>query len=217
MKGKYKPYSEKTLINIIKEAKKKIPYYVRIERIIRDIPSPRIIIGPAKISNLRQVVVKKIKQEGWKCKCIRCREVKEKYDSKEKLYLFRKDYNASGGKEIFLTFENKERTKLYSLLRLRILSFSLRDLNDKYFLSVLENTAIIREIHTYGQSVPIAKKRKAPQHKGLGKKLIKEAEKIIKNEFKLKKIAAISGIGVRDYWRKLGYSLKDTYMLKDKI
>jgi elongator complex protein 3 len=218
LKGKYKPYSEKTLINIIKEAKKKIPYYVRIERIIRDIPSPKIITGPAKISNLRQVVVKIIKQEGWKCKCIRCREVKEKYNLKEKLYLFREDYNASGGKEILLTFENKERTKLYSLLRLRIPSQKPLTKTSlvwgKHFLSVLESAAIIREIHTYGQSVPIAKKKNAPQHKGLGKKLIKMAEKISEREFKLKKIAAISGVGVRDYWRKLGYSLRDTYMLK---
>jgi len=214
LKGKYKPYSEKTLINIIKEAKKKIPYYVRIERIIRDIPSPRIVTGPAKISNLRQVVVKKIKQEGWKCKCIRCREVKEKYNLKEKSYLFREDYNASGGKEIFLTFENKERTKLYSLLKLRIPSFYLRDSNDKYFLSVLENAAIIREIHTYGQSVPIAEKKQAPQHKGLGKKLIKIAEKISKKEFGLNKIAVISAIGTREYYRKFGYKLKESYMVK---
>ncbi len=206
-KGKYNPYSLKILIKILCEIKKDIPYYTRIERIIRDIPSPRIIKGPVKISNLREVVKKEMKEKNWECKCIRCREIKAKYDPKEKIYLFRNDYNASGAKEIFLSFENKKRNKLYSLLRLRIPS------NDKPVLSVLKNAALIREIHTYGQLVPISEKKTAPQHKGLGKKLIKEAERIIRNEFGLKKIAVISGVGARNYWRKFNYKLKDSYMV----
>ncbi|PJE69250.1 tRNA uridine(34) 5-carboxymethylaminomethyl modification radical SAM/GNAT enzyme Elp3, partial [Candidatus Shapirobacteria bacterium CG10_big_fil_rev_8_21_14_0_10_38_14] len=134
--------------------------------------------------------------------CIRCREVRENYNPKEKLYLFRQNYMASGGKEIFLSFENKNKTKLYSLLRLRITS---------------NNQAIIREVHTYGQLHPINRERFStisPQHKGLGKKLIKEAEKIAKKEFGLKKISAISGVGVRNYWKQLGYKLENTYMAK---
>ncbi|KKM24615.1 hypothetical protein LCGC14_1603360, partial [marine sediment metagenome] len=95
-KGKYNPYSLKILIKILCEIKKDIPYYTRIERIIRDIPSPRIIKGPVKISNLREVVKKEMKEKNWECKCIRCREIKAKYDPKEKIYLFRNDYNASG-------------------------------------------------------------------------------------------------------------------------
>jgi len=207
LKGKYKPYSEKTLIDIIKQAKKKIPYYVRIERIIRDIPSPRIITGPAKISNLRQVIAKEIKKEGWKCKCIRCREIKDKYNLEEKLYLHREDYEASEGKEIFLTFENKKRERLYSLLRLRITQ-------KKHFLPVLQDAAIIREIHTYGQLVPISERKLAPQHRGLGKKLIKKAEEIAKKEFGLDKIAVISAVGTREYYRKFSYKLRDSYMVK---
>lgn len=218
LKGKYKPYSKKTLINVIKKSKRQIPYYVRIERIARDIPSPKIVAGPAKITNLRQVIAGEMKKEGEKCKCIRCREVKQHYDAKEKIFLFREDYDASDGKEIFLTFENKNRGKLYSLLRLRIPSCVLQTLRDKppkkHFLPVLQNTAIIREVHTYGQQVPISKKKIAPQHRGLGKKLIYKAEKISKKEHGLKKIAAISGVGARDYWRKLGFRLKGTYMLK---
>jgi len=213
--GKYKPYTEKQLINLVKNIKKIIPYYVRIQRITRDIPAQSIIAGGAKISNLRQLVA-------GQCKCIRCREVRENYNPKEKLYLFRQDYQASDGKEIFLTFENKNREKLYSLLRLRLTS---------------QNTAIIRDLHTYGQLLPIDGCRKpiiSPQHRGLGKKLIQEAEKIAKKEFghshgririsrgrkaeralsACNKIAIISGIGVRDYYRQLGYKLKDTYMVK---
>ncbi|PIZ87790.1 MAG: tRNA uridine(34) 5-carboxymethylaminomethyl modification radical SAM/GNAT enzyme Elp3, partial [Candidatus Nealsonbacteria bacterium CG_4_10_14_0_2_um_filter_40_15] len=122
----------------------------------------------------------------------------------EKIYLFREDYSASDGKEIFLSFENKNRTKLYSLLRLRISS---------------ENKAIIREIHTYGQLHPIGESPTSllisPQHKGLGKRLIKEAEKITGKEYNLKNISVIAGIGARDYFRKSGYKLKDTYMVKN--
>ncbi|MFH1401389.1 MAG: tRNA uridine(34) 5-carboxymethylaminomethyl modification radical SAM/GNAT enzyme Elp3 [Parcubacteria group bacterium] len=197
--GKYKPYTEPQLVGLIKNIKKKIPHYVRIQRITRDIPSKSIIAGPAKISNLRQLLFQDMKKENWQCNCVRCREVKGGYDTKEKIYLFRQDYEASAGKEIFLSFENKNRKKLYSLLRLRI----------------NEDSAIIREIHTYGQLVPISKKQVAAQHQGLGKKLIQESEKIIKKEFKLKKITVISGIGARDYFRKLGYSLKETYMIKN--
>jgi elongator complex protein 3 len=215
-KGKYKPYSEKQLINLLKSIKKKIPYYVRIQRITRDIPSPKIIEGGAKISNLRQILAELMKKEGWQCHCIRCREVREKYNLKEKVYLFREDYYASGGKEIFLSFENKNRTKLYSLLRLRLPSFVFNKKENK-ILSIfpsLKESAIIREIHTFGELVPIGSKKLAPQHRGLGKKLIKEAEKIVKKEFGLNKIAVISGVGARQYWQKFGYKLKDTYMVK---
>jgi elongator complex protein 3 len=205
--GKYQPYTKAQLIDLIKSIKKKIPYYVRIQRINRDIPSNRIVVGGAKISNLRQILNKEMAKEGWHCKCIRCREVRENYNPKEKFYLFRQDYQASGGREIFLSFENKKRTKLYSLLRLKIPS-------QNFFISVLSNSAIIREVHTYGELVPFGQKKLAPQHSGLGKKLIKEAEKIAKREFGLNKIAVISGVGVRRYFSQLGYRLRDTYMVK---
>ncbi len=189
---KFKLYNKDKLVKLLVEIKKHIPYYVRIERIIRDIPSEYIIKGGVKTSNLREIVQKKVK-----CKCIRCREIKGDY-AKEKLSLFRQDYDASNSKEIFLSFENKDRTHLHSLLRLRI----------------LKDSAIIREVHTYGQMVPVSEKGKAVQHKGLGKKMIKEAEKIAKKEFNKNKMLIISGIGVRPYYRKLGYKLKDTYMTK---
>jgi len=219
LKGKYKPYSKEELIDLTKKIKLKIPYYVRIQRITRDIPSQYIIEGGAKISNLRQIVQEKMKNENLKCKCIRCREIREKYDPKEKVYLFRKDYKASEGKEIFLSFENKNRTKLFSFLRLRI---PLKGHNRVTtvtkvcpILLVLKNAALIREIQTFGEVVPPHQIWwGAPQHRGFGKKLIKEAEKIVKKEFGLKKIAVISGIGVRNYFSKLKYELRETYMIK---
>lgn len=210
--GQYQPYTEKQLINLIKSIKKIIPGYVRIQRIARDIPSANIIAGPAKISNLRQLIADKMKNENWSCRCIRCREVGARYDRREKLYLYRWDYQASGGWEIFLSFADYEQKKLYSLLRLRIPSSGHQPI-----FPILKHSALIREMHTYGRQLPIAEKSTfdfSPQHRGLGKKLLAAAEKIAKGEFGLNTIAVIAGIGARGYYRKLGFKLQETYMVK---
>lgn len=206
-KRNYKPYSNKRLIELLIEIKKNLPYWVRVARIQRDIPATKIEAG-CKISNLREVTKEEMEKRNLICKCIRCRQVKENYSLKEKAYFFREDYSASGGKEIFLSFENAQRTKLFSFLRLRI---------SPDFVSVfpiLKNAAIIREVQTFGEQVPIGEKGLSPQHRGFGKTLIKRAEEIAKKEFSLNKIFVISGIGARNYWRKLGYKLKNTYMFK---
>ncbi len=205
--GKYHPFREKDLIEIIKKVKKDIiPRYVRIQRLFRDIPSQSIIAG-SKISNLRENIVKEAKKEGWKCNCIRCREIKADYNPQEKLELFREDYSASGGKEVLLSVESSDRGRLFAILRLRKTSSP--------FLSTLKGAGVIREIHTYGQQLLIKNRDKtSPQHKGLGKKLIKIAERITKEEFKQDSIAVISGVGARDYWRNNGYRLRSTYMIK---
>ena len=210
-KGNYKPYSDKEIIELLIEIKGVLPYWVRMTRLFRDIPSPKIEAG-SKTSNIREVVQEEMRKRKLKCKCIRCREVREKYEPGEKIYLFREDYNASRGKEIFLSFENEERNKLFAFLRLRIPSQTLK--KEEHFISILENSTIIRELHTYGQQVPLESNEEAPQHKGLGKKLVKEAERITKTELGLSKITVISGVGVRDYYRKLGYELKDEYVIK---
>jgi len=214
-KGNYKPYSCKQLISLLIKIKSKLPYWTRVARIFRDIPVSKIE-GGCKISNLREIVQKELKKRKLKCKCIRCREVRERYDPKEKVYLFREDYEASDGKEIFLSFENKKREKLLAFLRVRIPSFVLEHKSSPlfHFLPVLKNAGLIREIHTYGQMLPLKERSLSPQHRGLGKKLVKEAEKIIKKEFHLSKVVVISGVGVREYWRKLGYRLYNTYMVK---
>jgi len=204
--GKFKPYTEKKLTRLLIEIKKTLPKWVRVERIIRDIPAQDIISG-SKTLNLREVVQKEMAKKGYKCQCVRCREVGSDYDAKEKVCLFRENYEASGGKEMFLSFENTPKTKLYALLRLRF--------------PVCKETsslqAFVRDLHTYGQMARIAYRGSSPvnsaQHRGLGKKLMAEAEKIAKSAG-YKSIAVISGVGVRPYYRKLGYKLKDTYMVK---
>lgn len=204
--GNYKPYSTKELIGLLIKTKTILPEWIRLARLFRDIPAPRIEAG-SKISNLREVIQKEMKEKGLSCNCIRCREIKADFDFNEKVFIFRENYRASGGKEVFLSFENKKRTKLFAFLRLRLPGNS--------FLPVIKNSAIIRELHTYGQQVPLKEKSCSAQHKGFGKKLINEAEKITKKEFKLLKITVISGVGARDYYKKLGYQLKDEYMTKN--
>jgi len=210
--GKYKPYSDKTLRKLIVDCKKHVPEYVRIIRLIRDIPKESIIAGNM-ITNLRQVM----QDYGAQCKCIRCREARDKkfkiQNSKFKII----KYRASGGEEYFLQYIDKTGKVLYGFCRLRLTKEvgPLTKGSDPLNLEV----ALIRELHVYGELVPIgtsagSTQAKKVQHTGLGKKLMKEAEKIAKeNEFK--RIAVISGVGVRDYYRKLGYKLKDSYMVKN--
>lgn len=230
---KYIPYTDEELIKLLIEIKKDLPEYVRVQRLIRDIPKENII-GGSTVSNLRQILQNSNKQQAQSnkknkplCQCIRCREIRE--EKKLAVKLKRIDYCASGGKEIFLQYVDKD-NKLYALLRLRIPSQIIKKFeikneklkinesicdNYRHWLKELDGCAIIREVHTYGPMLAVGKKnKKVSQHSGLGKKLIKEAEKITKEEFGLSKIAVISGIGVRAYYKKFGYNLKKLYMLK---
>ena len=230
-KGKYDALTDKQFEKLILQIKNEaIPPYVRIARLVRDVPATSIVAGPI-VSNLRQLIAHKSK-----CRCIRCREVGTDYDIKEKIILDRIDYRASDGKEIFLQYVSPDKKKLFALLRLRIpdchsrengnpvgkikfisLDSRLRG-NDKLYKSLpaLKEAAIIREVHTYGKIAEIdTVSKNSPQHIGLGKKLMAEAEKIAKREFGFTKIVVISGVGVRGYYRKLGYRKKETYMVKD--
>ncbi len=208
--GDYTPYSDKELVKLLLEIKKDIPTYVRIIRVIRDIPAESIIAG-SKISNLRQLLHDKMKKEGVECQCIRCREIRAKSFDVNDVKLVRKDYDASGGKEVFLSYEDVKQNKLISMLRLRIPSqiFEKR----KHFIRELNDSAIIREVHTYGEQTGIGQKGSV-QHLGFGRKLLAEAERITKDEYGLSKISVISGVGVREYYRKNGYDLVGTYIQK---
>jgi len=231
---KYRPYSEKQLIKLLLDIKRIIPPFVRIQRIIRDIPAGDIVAG-SKTSNLRQLINNSGKAQ---CQCIRCRETRRPLLPEDKIKLFRQDYQASGGREIFLSFASPDQKKLYALLRLRIPKYLLPEQamhlrgaskgikmafdyaasplrSGDNTLPILRNAALIRELHTYGQLVPIGDKSdKKAQHMGLGKQLMLEAERIVKKETSLKKIAVISGIGAREYYKKLGYRLMEEYMIK---
>jgi len=217
-KGKYFPYSDEKLIELVATVKNNLPSYVRIQRIMRDIPATLIEAG-CRHSNLRQLVQERLKENNQTCKCIRCREYgitkkKEIIDEKsfEDIKLYRLDYEASLGNEVFLSFENKLEEYLVGYIRLRKPSeYAHRpELNDG-------KTMIVREIKVVGELVPrnIKPNRYSQiQHRGYGKLLMENAERISFEEFDVKKLAVISGIGARDWFYEMGYKPDGVYVSK---
>lgn len=240
--GSYVPYAEKNLkdlIVVLKYYKQNIQPWVRIQRLVRDIPKKSIEAGYDKISNLRQVIQDEMKKEGKKCNCIRCFEIDDNIPYYPKLVV--REYNASYGKEYFISIEefdylglsymfyllkyyllkpfgyysfwngNSTRKSIIGFCRLRI------DKNPGGgYIKELKDCGLIREVHVYGSSICIGQDaQKHNQHKGYGKLLVNTAEQIIvKNG--LKKSAVIAGVGTREYYKnKCGYSLEGTYMIKN--
>jgi elongator complex protein 3 len=199
--GKYEPYDLDTMVDLMAEIKALVPGYVRISRVLRDIP-PQFITAGCKDS-LRGILRERLQRKGLECRCIRCREYGHRArDGREigEPHLVRMDYAASGGTEVFLSFEDEKET-LFGLLRLRIQS---------------DAAALIRELHTFGPEVPLSQQRMgAAQHRGVGKRLLEEAEGIAAGEFRSKKIVVLSGVGAREYYREAGYRAQGDYMVKE--
>jgi elongator complex protein 3 len=206
---KYIPYSDEEMLTVLTEAKKIVPKWVRIMRIQREITPNEIQAGP-KLGNLRQIIHKRLKDQGYSCKCIRCREagLSRKNTPSELLKLGREEYNSSKGREIFISFDDNDEI-IYGFLRLRKPS-ELAHRNE-----ITQNSCIVRELHVFGKSMKIGEhEENTIQHSGLGRKLMDEAEKISKEDFDAKKLLVISAIGTREYYKKLGYSLDGPYMSK---
>lgn len=215
--GEYQPQTDEELIQLLVEAKSEcIPRYVRIKRITRDIPSTIIVAGP-KISNLREVVWERLQILEKKCNCIRCREVglsKVKLDVEpalEDVKLCRLEYEASEGTEVFLSYEDVKRDILIGFLRLRVPSEHAHrnEVNDK-------SSVIVRELHVYGPLVRIGRNPTVEkwQHRGYGKMLLDEAERMGRERFDAKKILVTSGLGAKEYYRRRGYENEGPYVSK---
>ena len=203
--GGYEPYKEDELIQLLLKLKLMVPRYCRIMRIMREIPPAYLVAGTKRI-DLRKVLAEELIRQNKKCRCIRCREIgfveRGGNRADRRLKLSRINYSASKGKEIFLEFINKNDV-LFGLCRLRI----IKEWKNK--------TMLVRELHVYGRQLKLKEKGKEKgQHIGLGKRLMAEAEKIARKE-KCAEIKVISGIGVREYYRKLGYRLDGCYMVKE--
>jgi len=206
---KYTPYSDEEMLTVLTEVKKMVPKWVRIMRIQREITSSEIQAGP-KSGNLRQIIHKRLKDQGYSCKCIRCREagLSRKNMQTEFLKLNRQEYDSSNGREIFISFDDKDES-IYGFLRLRKPS-ELAHRNE-----ITQNSCIVRELHVFGKSIKIGNHEEdGIQHSGLGRKLMNEAEKISKEDFDATKLLVISAVGTREYYKKLGYSLDGPYMSK---
>jgi len=218
--GKFKPIREEEAVEIITYAKSIMPKWVRTSRIQRDIPA-NVIVDGVKKSNLGELVYKNLERLGIRCRCIRCREVghviykRGIYPDPENIKLCREDYSASGGHEIFLSFEDVKKDILIGYLRLRIPYKPFRpEIDDK--------TALVRQLHVCGQEQGLFRgsykeEEMLWQHRGYGRALLREAERIAREEFQMRKILVTSGIGVREYYRKLGYRRMGPYMGKELV
>lgn len=225
-KGKYKTYPYEKLFEALIKMKSATPRYCRISRLIRDIPAQHIITGN-KITNLRDYLKEEMEKRGIRCKCLRCCEIGhqdielQRKSIQKKPKLFIDSYKTRGGTEYFLSFcLNDNRNVVFSFLRLRLPDKKItEDKEDKVYemyglLPQVKNAALIRELHTYGALINIGlREAEASQHKGLGKKLMQEAEKIAEKA-RYKKMVVISGVGVRGYYKKFGYRKSGTYMVK---
>ncbi|MEM2250779.1 MAG: tRNA uridine(34) 5-carboxymethylaminomethyl modification radical SAM/GNAT enzyme Elp3 [Candidatus Hadarchaeales archaeon] len=208
-RGEFKPMTTEEAVELLTKIKQEIPAWVRIQRIQRDIPADLIEAG-VRAGNLRQIVKRRLEVEGKKCKCIRCREVGHAGVEPENLELFIERYEASGGEEVFLSIEDREKDVLLAILRLRVPS-------EHAHRPELKNATIVRELHVYGELVPVGLSAEEGewQHRGLGKTLLKEAERISEEEYGARKIAVLAGIGTREYYRKLGFRKDNVYMSKE--
>ncbi len=208
-RGEFTPYNAEEAAEVIAECKRFVPPYCRIMRIDRDIPTNLIAAGVEK-SNLREMVKGRLEEKGLKCNCIRCRETGlRKRDGKEtdwkSVALRRLDYSASKGKEVFLSFEDKN-DSLLGFLRLRLPYEPWRP-------EITSDTAGVRELHVFGEQMAIHQRKKdAVQHKRFGKMLLEEAGRIASEEWGCKKLLVISGVGVREYYQKQGFRLDGIYM-----
>ena len=210
--GKYVPYDDLRLYELIKEFKKKVQRYKRLNRIIRDIPGHYIEGGySTKFVNMRQLLQDDMRSNKWGCECIRCREVKGNCIALDTIQFHLETYRASGSDEYHLSFDTEK--YLIGFLRLRLPGEGNE--NEKEVLPCIRGCALIRELHVYSNLNNVGNNIEGSlQHKGFGKQLVEKAEEIAKQNGYLK-IAIISGTGVRGYYKKLGYRLIDTYMIKD--
>ena len=213
-KQSFRPYGNEEAVELIAEIKNNVPKWMRIMRVQRDIPAPLIIAGVNR-SNLRQLVQKKMAEEGMKCNCIRCREVGHRSgnDAKvdpKKVDILTTCYDASEGEEIFISAEDLKNDVLIGYLRLRIPSEKAHRPEIK-----AKQCSIVRELHVYGSLVPVGKHfDDAWQHKGYGNVLLSQAERITKEDYGLKKILVISALGTKQYYKRLGYARDGVYMSK---
>ncbi len=224
-KGNFDPYNSQQAAEVIAKCKAFIPSYCRVMRVDRDIPTTLVAAG-VKNSNLRQLVEAKCKELGIKCACIRCREVGlksrfEEVPAIEEASLKRINYKASGGEEVFISLEAGN--ALFGFCR-------LRKPGKPFLKEIDDHTLGVRELHVYGDAAPIDSSHRNSsllriatrkrcnsgyiQHRGIGRALLAEAEKIAREEFDGRRLLVISGVGAREYYKKIGFEKEGHYMGK---
>jgi elongator complex protein 3 len=210
--GVYEPYDLETVVSLIARMKRHVPPWHRIMRIQREIPEGDITAG-SRVGNLRQLVLARVKRDGYSCGCIRCREVA--MDSplpgdEDSLVVRSQHYQASGGTEVFTTYEYERSGKLAGFMRLRYVSDSAHREEVRP-----SSSCIVRELKVYGRVVGIGTRdKKAFQHQGLGRSLLESAEEAARTRFDSRSLLVMSAVGTRNYYRKFGYQRLGPYMMK---
>lgn len=210
--GRYKSYSPSDLVELVARILALVPPWTRVYRVQRDIPMPLVSSG-VEHGNLRELALARMKDLGIQCRDVRTREVGiQEIHHKVRPYqveLVRRDYVANGGWETFLSYEDPDQDILIGLLRLRKCS------EETFRFELGGGVSIVRELHVYGSVVPVSSRDPTKfQHQGFGMLLMEEAERIAREEHGSGKIAVISGVGTRNYYRKIGYRLQGPYMVK---
>ncbi len=207
-RGEFKPYTTQELIDLIVDIKPTIPRYCRVNRVIRDIPSTNVVEGNRRTS-LRQDIHDEMQRRGMRCECVRCREVRGKPVHLELLKLDDMVYQAGAAEEHFISYVTPD-DKLAGFIRL---SLPGKD-SPQTGMSDLTGAALIREVHVYGQSLPVgAEKAGAAQHAGLGTRLLEKAEALAKaNRFE--RMAVIAAVGTRGYYLERGFERGELYLTK---
>ncbi|XP_076027015.1 elongator complex protein 3 [Genypterus blacodes] len=211
--GRYKSYSPSALVDLVARILALVPPWTRVYRVQRDIPMPLVSSG-VEHGNLRELALARMKDMGTECRDVRTREVGiQEIHHKVRPYqveLVRRDYVANGSWETFLSYEDPEQDILIGLLRLRRCS------PESFRPELKGGVSIVRELHVYGSVVPVSSRDPSKfQHQGFGMMLMEEAERIAREEHGSSKLAVISGVGTRNYYRKMGYELEGPYMVKD--
>ncbi|XP_054900601.1 elongator complex protein 3 [Poeciliopsis prolifica] len=210
--GRYKSYTPSALVDLVARILALVPPWTRVYRVQRDIPMPLVSSG-VEHGNLRELALARMKDMGTECRDVRTREVGiQEIHHKVRPYqveLIRRDYVANGGWETFLSYEDPEQDILIGLLRLRRCS------SQSFRPELKGGVSIVRELHVYGSVVPVSSRDPSKfQHQGFGMMLMEEAERIARGEHGSHKLAVISGVGTRNYYRKMGYELEGPYMVK---
>ena len=212
-RGEFRPYSDEEAAQLIAEVKRMLPRWVRTMRIQRDIPAQLIVAG-VRHGNLAEMVQLKLEEKNARCRCIRCRDAghlayKAGVEIRdENLSLEVENYDASLGKEHFLSIVDKESDALVAYLRLRFPS-------ELAHRSEVKNAAMVRELRVLGEALPLGERsQQAEQHRGYGSRLLGHAEELAR-EAGFRRLLVTSAIGTREYYRRRGYSLLGPYMAKE--
>ena len=208
--GLFQPYDVETVVELLSEMKRSVAPWHRIMRIQREIPADEIK-GGVQDGNLRQLVLRRVEEKGFSCRCIRCREVALRgpsaFDDDELAY-HEIRYDASGGQEVFGSFEFRRSGVIAGFVRLRLPS-------ERAHRRELEGGAIVRELRVYGMAVGVGKRESSAwQHRGLGAALMERAEKVACEDFGARRLLVTSAVGTRNYYRRLGYERDGPYMAK---